>query len=150
MDDTHYMKRAVRLIEKSIAAGQSPFSAIIVKDGHVVAAVHNTVAKSGDPTAHAEINAIRKAARRLKGDFSGCTIYSSCEPCPMCFSAIHWANIGKIVYGASIADAKALGFRELDINNSELALRGASVAIVPGVLREECVAAMKKWAGKPY
>lgn len=146
-----FMREAIKQSLKSIKAGQSPFGAVVVKGGKLVARAHNTVRSSSDPTAHAEVNALRKAARKLGGiSLKGCTLFSSCEPCPMCFASAHWADIDEIVYGASIADAKALGFRELSINGAEFSTRGSKIRLVPGLLREEALEAMRKWKGEPY
>ncbi|WP_040211016.1 nucleoside deaminase [Clostridium polynesiense] len=88
-----------------------PFGAVIVKDGKIIARAHNEVISTNDPTAHAEMNAIRKACRILgRFDLSDCEIYSSCEPCPMCFAAIHWAKIKKLYYGATREDAADIDF----------------------------------------
>lgn len=88
-----------------------PFGAVIVKDGKVIATGHNEVICSHDPTAHAEIVAIRKASKVLERfDLSDCELYTTCEPCPMCFGAIHWAKIRKVYYGATRHDAKEIGF----------------------------------------
>ena len=93
-----------------------PFGAVIVKDGEVLSITHNTVLKDNDPTAHAEVSAIREACKKLNTyDLSGCVIYSSCEPCPMCISAIMWSNIEKIYYGTTRVDASKIGFRDNDI-----------------------------------
>lgn len=95
-----------------------PFGAVIVKDGVLIAKSPNTVTSSNDPTAHAEINAIRLACKELKTfDLSGCEIYSSCEPCPMCLSAIYWARISKVYYAADRFDAKKAGFDDSFIYN---------------------------------
>lgn len=95
-----------------------PFGAIIVKDGKVIAKAHNQVLKRKDPTAHAEVMAIRKASRKLKtNDLSGCILYTSCEPCPMCLSATVWANIKEIYYGNTRYDAADIGFRDDFIYN---------------------------------
>lgn len=95
-----------------------PFGAVIVKDGMLIAKSPNTVTTSNDPTAHAEINAIRLACKELKTfDLSGCEIYSSCEPCPMCLSAIYWARISKVYYAADRFDAKKAGFDDSFIYN---------------------------------
>lgn len=95
-----------------------PFGAVIVKDGVLIAKSPNTVTTSNDPTAHAEINAIRLACKELKTfDLSGCEIYSSCEPCPMCLSAIYWARISKVYYAADRFDAKKAGFDDSFIYN---------------------------------
>ncbi len=88
-----------------------PFGAVIVKKGEIIAKAHNTVIKTNDPTAHAEINAIRKAGKKLKRfNLSDCEIYSSCEPCPMCFAAIKWAKIKTIFYGSTRKEAADAGF----------------------------------------
>jgi tRNA(Arg) A34 adenosine deaminase TadA len=95
-----------------------PFGAVIVKDGMLIAKSPNTVTSSNDPTAHAEINAIRLACKELNTfDLSGCEIYSSCEPCPMCLSAIYWARIYKVYYAADRFDAKKAGFDDSFIYN---------------------------------
>lgn len=90
-----------------------PFGAVIVKNNRVIAKAHNMVLKKKDPTCHAEIEAIRSAAKKLKThDLSGCDIYIVGDPCPMCFAAINWANINKIYYGCTTADADEIGFRD--------------------------------------
>jgi guanine deaminase len=150
--NTHekYMRMAIRKTIEGIRKGQSPFGACIVKGNRVVACVHNTVWKATDITAHAEIHAIRQACRTLNTiDLSGCTIYSTCEPCPMCFSACHWARISTIVFGARISDAQATGFHELTISNRRMKTLGDSaVAIVGGVLREEARNLFRLWSGQ--
>ncbi len=154
MNHEKFMKEAIRIAERGIKEGQTPFGAVIVKNNRIIAKAHNTVFKDNDPTAHAEINAIRKASKKLKTiDLKGCVIYSTCEPCPMCFSAIHWANIDGIYYGASIRDAEKLGFRELRISNKRmksLSKKTVKLKIVGGVMKEECRKMMKKWKGKTY
>jgi len=139
--DTRFMRLAIAKAEAGVEAGGSPFGACIVKDSKVVACVHNVVWQTTDITAHAEIHCIREACRELGViDLEGCTIYATTEPCPMCFSAIHWAHCGRIVYGTSIADAQAAGFRELTISNEQMkSLGGSEVEIESGFLREECL-----------
>ncbi|MDD5595047.1 MAG: nucleoside deaminase [Candidatus Omnitrophica bacterium] len=129
---------------KSLAGG--PFGACIVKHNKVLSVAHNTVLKE-DATCHAEVNAIRQASRKLKSfDLSGCVIYSTTEPCPMCFSAIHWARIDTIVYGTSILDAKQIGFCELSISCNKLnRLGGAKIKIIPGFFYEECLRLFQQW-----
>ncbi len=129
-----------------------PFGACIVHRDTLLASSHNTVLKRRDPTCHAEINAIRVAARRLgQHDLSGCVIYSTTEPCPMCFSAIHWAQIGAIVYGTHIDDAKALGFRELDISNQQMKQLGHSpVQLIGGFMRPQCLALLQQWQNQTH
>src|SRR5688572_12536560 len=97
------MRLAIGKADEGILAGQSPFGAVVVQDGEVVTAAHNTVWRDVDPTAHAEINAIRDAAARLQRiDLSGCMMFTTCEPCPMCLAAIHWAKFDAVIYGATI------------------------------------------------
>ena len=104
---------AIAESEKSVKLGSSPFGAVIVRDGVVIARAHNTVVPKNDPTAHAEINAIRSACRKMKTfDLSGCDLYTSCEPCPMCMAASVWANISHVYYAADKKDADKIGFRD--------------------------------------
>jgi guanine deaminase len=135
-----FMRTAIREAKKGIEKSQSPFGACIVKEGKKIASAHNGVWGKADPTAHAEIVAIRKACKKLKTiDLTGCEIYSTCEPCPMCFSAIHWAKIGRIVYGTGIADAKVCGFSELEITNEDMKRLGkSSLEVQAGFMAEEC------------
>ncbi len=142
MTHADYMKLAIAKAKEGVDSGQSPFGAIIVKDGKVVSNAHNQVWKTCDPTAHAEVNAIRQAALALKTiDLSGTTMYTTCEPCPMCLSAIHWAKIDKVYFGATIADAAKANFQELKFPAKELARQGGSKLIVEdGILTSECAA----------
>jgi guanine deaminase len=142
-----FMALAIAEAREGIAAGQSPFGAIIVRDGEVVAATHNTVWRDLDPTAHAEVNCIRRAAEALGAiDLGGCEMYSTCEPCPMCLSAIHWAKIDRVVYGATIADAARAGFCELHVDARALAEMGRSpLKVESGLLREQCAALFAEW-----
>ena len=119
--DPRFMRRAIREARKNIARRDGgPFGACIVRNGEVVAAARNTVLIS-DATSHAEVNAIRLASKkRGTFDLSGCEIYSTTEPCPMCFGAIHWARIGVVYYGTDIHDAARAGFHELRISNARL------------------------------
>jgi guanine deaminase len=152
MTEQEYMRVAIRKAQEGIASGQSPFGSVIVQRDQVVAATHNTVWCDGDPTAHAEINCVRAAALALKTIFlHGCTLYSTTEPCPMCLSAIHWAKIERVVYGAVIADATAAGFCELCVDAKVLAEMGKSpLKVESGLLREECADLFAQWlqAGK--
>src|SRR5688572_21465198 len=108
------MRSAIDVARVAIAAAQLPIGAVLVRDGHVAATAHNTVWRDSDPTAHAEMNLIRQAARQLgRIDLAGSTLYCTLEPCPMCLAAGHWSRIDRIVYGAAIADAAAWGFSEL-------------------------------------
>jgi guanine deaminase len=145
--DNKFMRRAIAMGRRGVRKGQTPFAACIVLNGKVIGLNHNHVWKNCDITAHGEIMTIRQACKKTKKiDFSGATIYSTCEPCPMCFSAIHWARISRIVYGAKISDAKKAGFNELRVSNHQLKKMGKSqVKIQGGVLRKENVALFKEW-----
>lgn len=127
-----------------------PFGACLVRGEEVLAAARNTVLE-GDPTCHAEINAIRAAAARLgTHDLSGTVIYSTTEPCPMCFSAIHWARIDLVFFGTAIDDVAARGFNEMTISNRLLArLSGSRVGIRPAFLRVECLSLLEDWDRLP-
>jgi tRNA(Arg) A34 adenosine deaminase TadA len=142
-----FMRLAIRKAREGILSGQTPFGACIVKNGKIVSCAHNIVWGSTDITAHGEINAIRQACKKLKTiDLSGCTIYATCEPCPMCLSACHWAKISKIVFGASIADAKKAGFNELIIATAAMKRLGKSnVRLAGGLLKEECKRLFDLW-----
>ncbi|MEO0073590.1 MAG: nucleoside deaminase, partial [candidate division WOR-3 bacterium] len=108
LSDREAMELAITQAARGIRKGQSPFGCILVRNGKVLSRAHNTVWQDCDPSAHAEVNAIRQACRRLRTiDLSGTVLYATCEPCPMCFGAAHWARIAKIVFGASIRDAAA-------------------------------------------
>jgi guanine deaminase len=146
-----FMRRAIREARMNLARPDGgPFGACIVKDGKVLAVARNTVLEN-DATCHAEINAIRRASKKLGTfDLSGCEIYSTTEPCPMCFGAIHWARIGAVHYGTGIRDAAGAGFRELRISNEKMKTLGRSrIRLVPGFLREECLDLFKAWAARP-
>ena len=146
-DDAHYMNLALEACRAGIDAGQSPFGACIVRDGAVLATAHNLVWHDTDPSAHAEVVGIRRACRAV-GDvhLDGATIYTTTEPCPMCFACIHWARIGRIVFAARVADAAAAGFNELPIDNATLKRCGASaVTLTPDVERQRALALYAHW-----
>lgn len=146
--DKIYMQMAIDKAKEGVDKGQSPFGACIVKNDKIIACDHNIVWSSTDITAHGEIHAIRNACRNIDSiNLSGTTIYSTCEPCPMCFTAIHWAKIDKIVYGARIEDAERFGFNELAVSNLLLKELGLSqVKIMGDFLRDECVTLFEYWA----
>jgi guanine deaminase len=156
MDEKAYMEMAVRKAREGVDAGQSPFGAVVVKNGKVVAASHNTVWKDCDPTAHAEVNAIRQASAALKSiDLAGAVMYTTCEPCPMCLTAIHWAKIDRVVFGATIADADTAGFTELTIAAKDMVrLGGSPLKVDSGLLQTECADLFHYWLaaakGKSY
>ena len=117
------MRRAIALSEESVRTGGGPFGAVIVKDGVIVSEASNSVTLDHDPTAHAEVNAIRKATQRMGTfDLEGCEIYTSCEPCPMCLGAIYWAHLDRIYYANNRKDAARIGFDD-DFIYKEIALK---------------------------
>ena len=117
----------------------------------MISCAHNRVWSDTDITAHAEVTGIRQACGALGAvELEGCTIYSTTEPCPMCFAAIHWAKIGRIVFGTRIADAQRFGFCELTISNERMReLGGSGVTLTGDVLREENLAVFAEWAARP-
>jgi guanine deaminase len=141
------MRMAIEKAREGIAHGNSPFGACIVRDGEVVVCDHNIVWQSTDITAHAEITALRHACGVLETiDLSGCVIYSTTEPCPMCFAACHWARLDAIVFGAEIADAARAGFHELTVSNEAMKEQGGSeVTIVRGFIAEDCRVLFDEW-----
>ena len=146
--NTEFMGLALREAEKNLSDMRGgPFGACIVKSRRILAIARNTVLKN-DATAHAEINAIRKASRKLGTyDLSECVIYSTTEPCPMCFAAIHWARIKRIIYGTKTSDSIKLGFNELNISDRKLASLGKSkVRLTGGVLVNDCKDLLKEWS----
>jgi guanine deaminase len=156
MDESHFMRRAIQKAQEGIAAGQTPFGAVIVKQGQVIAEAHNVVWLQTDPTAHAEISAIRLAAKHLGTIFlDGCTMYTTCEPCPMCLAGIHWSKIERVVYGADINDAARAGFSELSLPAADMVRLGKSpLQVEAGLLSEECRKLFEVWKNtglaKPY
>jgi tRNA(Arg) A34 adenosine deaminase TadA len=150
-DDQAYMRMAIEMARAGIDADQSPFGACIVRDRQVIACEHNLVWRTTDSTAHAEITAIRSACRTVQDvKLTGATIYSTTEPCPMCFAAIHWAGIARIVYGASIAGAARAGFGELTISNVDMKrLGGSDVEVIPAILAPEAAVLFNEWLKNP-
>jgi len=149
-DHRRFMQLAIDKAREGIKAGQSPFGACIARDGRMISVAYNTVWRDGDSTAHAEVNAIREACRSLGSiDLKGCTLYTTCEPCPMCFSAAHWAGIGCIVFGAGIADAAAAGFSELRISVFQMKAVGIStVKLIPDFMRNENRLLFNDWLSR--
>ena len=120
-----FMRRAIELSEESVRTGGGPFGAVIVRGDEIIAEASNSVTIDNDPTAHAEVNAIRQAARKLGTfDLTGCDIYTSCEPCPMCLGAIYWAHLDRIYYANDRKDAAHIGFDD-DFIYHEIALQPA-------------------------
>jgi len=145
-----YMGIAVREAYRGVAGNAGgPFGAVIVKDGEVIARGHNRVVRAKDPTAHAEIVAIRRASKKLgRFDLSDCEIYSTCEPCPMCLAAILWAKIPRVYFGCTKEDAAKIGFADEAIDK---ALKGRKVGrrfrMVP-MAREACLKLFALWQNK--
>ncbi len=111
-----YLRQAIDIALQNVDEGGGPFGAVIIREGEVIASSGNRVTLSNDPTAHAEVLAIREAARKLgTWDLSGCVLYTSCEPCPMCFGAIYWAHIDKVYYACTHEDARDAGFDDSHI-----------------------------------
>jgi len=145
-DHKYFMQRAIQLSVKNIDRGGGPFGAVIVKDGEIIAEAANSVTIENDPTGHAEINAIRLAAKELNNfDLSGCVIYSSCEPCPMCLGAIYWARLDKLYFGNTKVDAASINFddqfiyEELDLPYEKRKLKSEQL------LQNEAIKAFEKW-----
>jgi tRNA(Arg) A34 adenosine deaminase TadA len=145
------MEKAIELARENVRSGRGgPFAAIVAKDGAVVACGTNRVTSTNDPTAHAEIVAIREACRAL-GSFqlAGCEIYTTCEPCPMCMGAIYWARPAKIVFAATRSDAAGAGFDDFYIYE-QLSLAPGERAIPAGqLMRDEALAVFSEWNRKP-
>ncbi|MFN2369923.1 MAG: nucleoside deaminase [Candidatus Krumholzibacteriia bacterium] len=149
MNDDRFMDEAVAEARRGIRAGEGgPFGAVVVKDGRVVAHGHNQVIAHGDPTAHAEVQAIRAACRELGTfDLTGCEIYATCEPCPMCFAAIHWARLDRVRFGATRADAAAIGFDDDAIYRVLAGEAAPAFGVEGGVGAESCREVMRDWEG---
>ena len=145
------MQLAVDAARRGIAQGQSPFGCAVSLDGAVVAVAHNRVVATTDVTAHAEVSALRDACRAVgRIDLSGALVASTCEPCPMCLAALHWARVARVYYGATIEDAAGVGFNELRVSAAQLARMGGSgVELVPGVLPRECRDLLAGWRTSP-
>jgi len=141
------MQRAIELsLENVRSAGGGPFAALVVKDDAVLATGVNQVTSALDPTAHAEIVAIRGACQAIR-DFQlkGCELYTTCEPCPMCMSAIYWARLGKVYYACTRADAAKAGFDDsLIYDELALPLESRKIPMVP-IMREQALAAFEEW-----
>ena len=149
MEKEELMRRAIAVSENSVRNGGGPFGAVIAsKDGEIIAEASNSVTIDHDPTAHAEVNCIRKATAKLGTfDLAGYDIYTSCEPCPMCLGAIYWAHLDKIYYANDRKDAAAIGFdddfiyQELELKNED---RHKKMELL---LPEEAKKAFEMWAG---
>jgi tRNA(Arg) A34 adenosine deaminase TadA len=147
VNDDAYMDLAIAKAREAIAVGQIPVGALLVRDRTIVCAAHNTVWRDLDPTAHGEMNAVRLAPTTLRTvDLAESIVYVTLEPCPMCLGAMHWARISRVVYGASIADAAAVGFSEMPVPAVELARLGRSpLHVEAGPRRQKCLALFDEW-----
>ena len=155
MKQDDFMRQAIAEAQKGFKKGNSPFGAVIIKKDQVIAKAHSEVVEQNNATAHAEIIAIEKACKKLKTwDLSGCEIYSTTEPCPMCFSAIHWARLNKIIFGTDIETAHKYGFNELEISNYKMRSLGkAKIDIEADFMRRECEKLFVQWkemGNEPY
>lgn len=151
IDPNDLMRAALDAARQGIANGQSPFGCAVARDGALLAAAHNSVLADTDITAHAEVNALRQACR-VAGSIllEGAQVATTCEPCPMCMAALHWARVEVVYCGASITDAATAGFNELPIRADHLVRLGASpVRVVRGVLVAECQALFAAWLSRP-
>ena len=148
-EDREFMQMAIDLSIANIDEGGGPFGAVIVRGGQLIAAGANRVVPNNDPTAHAEVVAIRNACKELKTfDLSGCTVYTSCEPCPMCLSALYWAGIKRICYANTKRDAAAIDFDDSFIYD-QLRLDYDRRSIhCEHFMRDEALAAFRKWDAK--
>jgi guanine deaminase len=145
-----FMQEAIeRAVENAQSGRGGPFAAVVVKEGRIIAAGANCVTSTNDPTAHAEVNAIREACRVLRTfQLTGCEIYSSCEPCPMCLGAIYWARPERVYFGATAADAAAAGFDDSFIYD-ELKRPHAKRRIpFEPMMREAALEAFRVWVQK--
>ena len=148
-EDRKFMKMACDLAFENIDCGGGPFGAVIVKDGEVISTGCNSVTLDNDPTAHAEVNAIRRACNLTRNfKLEACVVYSSCEPCPMCLSALYWAGVSRIYYGNTAADADRINISD-DFIYKEIEKPHLERAI-PCIHMEDtdAIEAFNKWAGK--
>lgn len=147
LDNNYYMQRAIELSKKNVVANQGgPFGAVVVLNGQIIGEGVNSVTTNNDPTAHAEVEAIRQACKKLgQFDLSGAVIFTSCEPCPMCLSAIYWARLDKIFYANNRADAAQIQFDD-DLIYSEIP-KNPSERKIPAqeLLRNEALKVFELW-----
>ena len=146
-----FLRRAISLATENVVQGRGgPFAAVIVRDGKIVGEGANSVTATNDPTAHGEVNAIRAAARQLGTfDLSGCELYTSCEPCPMCLAAAYWARIDAIYYGADAADAAKAGFDDAFLYDEMRKDHAARAVPSKQMLHDEAGASFKAWIESP-
>ena len=147
--DAEFMELAIKLSDENVDNGGGPFGAVIVKGDEIIATGTNRVVPNSDPTAHAEVTAIRNACQKL-GTFKldGCIVYSSCEPCPMCLSALYWAGVERICYGNTKQDAKEIEFDDSFIYDQlELPYAARSIKC-QHFMRDKALKVFKKWQEK--
>ena len=149
--DSKFMRAAIRLSRQKMRGNQGgPFGAVMVRRGKVVGRGWNQVTSTNDPTAHAEVMAIRAACRRLKTfQLDDCELYASCEPCPMCLAAIYWARIPRVYYGATRADAAAIGFDDDFIYRQIPLPPGKRKVRMRPLLRDAALGIFRAWRAKP-
>ena len=144
-----FMQRAIELSIESINSGGGPFGSVIVKDEKIISEGMNRVTVNNDPTAHGEIVAIRNACKKLNTfNLSNCSLYSSCEPCPMCLSAIYWSRIGKVYYGNTRDDAKKIEFDDSFIYSEISKTNKDRSVLMEQILRDEALKAFEIWNKK--
>ena len=151
IDPAELMQLAIDKCRQGIAEGESPFGCAIARGDELLSVTHNTVLSTVDITAHAEINALRAACDKV-GDIliESAVVATTCEPCPMCMTALHWARVGTVYYGATIAEAEAAGFNELDLPASEVVRAGGDrVELASGLLAEACRDLFDQWHQRP-
>lgn len=145
-EQNKFMRRAIDLSRESVKSGGGPFGAVIVKNGEILAEASNGVTKNNDPTGHAEINAIRKASKELRNfDLSGCVIYSSCEPCPMCLGAIYWAGLDQLYFANTKEDAAKIQFDDQFIYEEIEKPYSERKLITKQIMRNEAIKAFRDW-----
>lgn len=147
-EDKHeyWMQRAIELSIENVDRGGGPFGAVIVKNGELLAEGYNQVTSQNDPTMHAEISAIRAACQKLQTfDLSGCIIYTSCEPCPMCLGAIYWARISEMYFANTQQDAESIGFSDAFIYQEMAKPYSLRQLKTYQLMREKALVAFEKW-----
>jgi tRNA(Arg) A34 adenosine deaminase TadA len=150
MTNDQFMREAIALAEAGMRSGRGgPFGCVVVRQGQIVARGSNRVTSTNDPTAHAEVTAIREACAALQTfQLADCELYTSCEPCPMCLAAIYWARIPTVYYGNTRADAAAIGFDD-DFIYQQMPLQpGERSVTMKSLMRDEAQTAFREWAGK--
>lgn len=149
MEQNKYMLEAIKISIDNVKNNGGPFGAVIVKDGEIIARGVNRVTDHNDPTAHAEVNAIREASKKLnRFDLSDCEIYTSCEPCPMCLGAIYWARLNKVYFANNKTDAKNIGFDDSFIYDEiEKPFEKRNIPTFQ-IMRDEALQAFRDWDSK--